>query len=162
MLQRVDMKGESRGAYPGRLTPRLHLIGLWEPMAERITHNQLREELHGAGEHAKRFIDHVIKAACLFLEDHQAEAGAVEVSTPAQGDKSVLTLAELATRLGRDPKTISKWVDDFGLPELRADADKSEPLYYWPEVLEWMHRHQKNGKMSSAPSNGTRPQAKLR
>jgi hypothetical protein len=126
---------------------------------------QLRDALQRGAEHLKAAIDCGVTAACLWLEDHQAEtrAGAVERETPAQSDKSVLTLAELSARLGRDPKTISKWVEDFGLPELRADVDKSEPLYYWPEVLEWMHRHQRNnGKIGPSLSNGTRPQAKLR
>jgi hypothetical protein len=100
----------------------------------------------------------------LASRDDQGETSAriEREAGPAPDVKNVMTLSELAALLRRDPKTIKKWVEDFGLPELRADADKSEPLYYWPEVVEWMHRHQKNGKMSPAPSNGTRPQAKLR
>jgi hypothetical protein len=103
---------------------------------------------------------------------HQAEkAGAIETSreiAPAQGEK-LLTLSELAARMGRDPRTIQEWEKDFGLPSLRAHST-ADPLFDWREVLEWMRRHRKinhtegrgNGKLASQAPIGTRPQATQR
>ena len=142
--------------------------------------NKLRVEIERRAEAQKAQAECEANMLCLCVDilfgSHQAgdhQAGAVETSretVPAPSDKSVLTLSELAALLGKTTKTITRWVEDFGMPELRADADKSEPLYYWPEVHAWLRRHQQtdyiersgNGRMRPAPSNGTRPQAKLR
>jgi len=129
---------------------------------------KLRDELHGAGEHAKRMIDHIITAACLLLEDHQANEGA---ETSAQSEKP-LTLEELAARLGRNKRTIQEWVSNHGLPDLRAHSN-ADPIFDWREVIEWMKRHRDhkincldgrrdNRIISQAPSNGTPPQATQR
>jgi excisionase family DNA binding protein len=89
-----------------------------------IPHNELSAELHGAGEHAKRFIDHVIKAACLLLEDHQAgdqaETSAriiTEIApAPLLSDKRELSVKELAARWGVSERSIYQWRLTGGLP----------------------------------------------
>ena len=75
--------------------------------------SQLRDELHGAGEHAKRMIDHIITAACLLLEDYQARertrAGDVEIVTsiaPAQNADGLMTLQEAAKFLHVSEPTV--------------------------------------------------------
>lgn len=136
-------------------------------MPEKIHDKQLSAKLDALFDVGRDFAQGLLARVLESLQaGDQGEASTrsgERETAPAPETKSVLTLAELAALLRRDPKTIKKWVEDFGMPELRADADKSEPLYYWPEVLEFMHRHQKNnGKIPALQSNGTRPQAKLR
>jgi len=113
---------------------------------------------------------HAYQLACLRLNDQANDQGdaARIVTTPAQIERP-LTLDELAARLGRNKRTIQQWVSDYGLPELRAHSN-ADPLFDWPEVLEWMKRHRKinrvehrgNGRIAPAPSSGTRPQATQR
>src|SRR5262245_26969950 len=97
-----------------RLTHQITQTQDCEMSGPRIPHTELSAELHGAGEHAKRFIDHVIKAACLFLEDHQAgdqaETGrSAAESMPAQGDGGLMTLQEAAKFLHVSEQTVHAW-----------------------------------------------------
>jgi excisionase family DNA binding protein len=88
-------------------------------MAEKIPHvEDLREEIRGAGEHAKRMIDHVIRAACLWLEDHQAEAsGRIERAPgPAQGDDPLMTAVEVGAYLKMAPATVRDWARKGRIP----------------------------------------------
>jgi excisionase family DNA binding protein len=88
-------------------------------MSDAISHtNRLRDELHCAGEQAKRMIDHIIGALSLALEDRandQAETGAQQ-SAPAPSDEPLMNVEDLAGYLKIKPQTIRDWVKKGRIP----------------------------------------------
>jgi excisionase family DNA binding protein len=113
-------------------------------MSHTIPHtDQLRDELHGAGEHAKRMIDHIVRAACLLLEDRasdQTETSAriVTETAPAPSDKRELTVKELATRWGVSERSIYEWKTTGGLKFKKVGRLLRFDL---AEADQWAQRH---------------------
>lgn len=88
-------------------------------MSDTISHtNRLCDELHRAGEQAKRMIDHIIGALSLALEDRandQVETGARQ-SAPAPSDEPLMTVENLAGYLKIKPQTLRDWAKKGRIP----------------------------------------------
>jgi|SRR5882672_1955490 len=112
---------------------------------------ELRDELQSAGEHAKRMIDHIVRAACLLLEDRASDqAVAVEIEkTPAQSDDvELLTTKELARRISYSTRQIQT----FKLEGMPYTGEKRNTRFELNKVIEWLEQrsqtHHKNNRVS--------------
>jgi excisionase family DNA binding protein len=134
-------------------------------MSDAISHtNRLRDELHRAGEQAKRMIDHIIGALSLALEDRandQAETVAQQ-SAPAPSDEPLMTVEDLAGYIKIKPQTLRDWAKRGRIP---YEPVNSEIRFRRSVVDKWLDENRaakfptaQNGAVVKSGRSFLRPQ----